>query len=305
MWIGGVCCLDAPVWKINSCECLQDVCDIAPAGTTILLPEGDICQKLIIRTPHLSLIGAGADRTRIIFGDYARMSDSVNRPLGTFRSYTMAIVAPGVTMSDLSVINNAGDPAEKGQQVALSVYGDGFRMLRCCLRSTQDTVFLGPLPSDLIIRYRELLPSDLCFDAKIRSRFEQCMIEGSVDFIFGGGEAEFCDCEIRSVYDGRSTGYVAAPSHSRIQQSGFLFDRCRFTSDGIVPPQSVFLARPWRSFGMAFFLECDYGDHIISSGFDPWGTSGRSATARFYEYPLDPRRVKWARDGSALSGIST
>lgn len=296
--------MEGRIWRINRFECLQNVCDIAPAGTTILLPEGDFHQKLVIRTPRLSLIGAGADRTRIIFGDHARMNDSVNRPLGTFRSYTLAITAPDVSIQDLSVVNNAGDPSEKGQQVALSIYGDGFSMRRCSVRSTQDTVFLGPLPSDLIIRYREILPSELRAGQPVRSLFDSCLIEGSVDFIFGGGETKFLNCTIRSVADGRSAGYVAAPSHSRSQSSGFLFDHCRFTSDGIVPAQSVFLARPWRSFGMAFFLECDYGDHICAAGFDPWGTSGRSATARFYEYPLDPRRVKWAREGSASSEIS-
>lgn len=296
--------METGIWRINRFECLQSVCDVAPAGTTILLPEGDFHQKLIIRTPGLSLIGAGADRTRIIFGDHARMSDSVNRPLGTFRSYTLAIIAPGVSIQDLSVINNAGDPSEKGQQVALSVYGDGFFMHHCSVRSTQDTVFLGPLPPDLIIRYREILPPELRAGEPVRSLFESCLIEGSVDFLFGGGEAKFLNCTIRSVADGRSIGYVAAPSHSRSQSAGFLFDHCRFISDGIVPPQSVFLARPWRSFGMAFFLGCEYGNHINASGFDPWGTSGRSATARFYEYPLDSRRVKWAREGSASSEIS-
>lgn len=296
--------METGIWRINRFECLQSVCDVAPAGTTILLPEGDFHQKLIIRTPGLSLIGAGADRTRIIFGDHARMSDSVNRPLGTFRSYTLAIIAPGVSIQDLSVINNAGDPSEKGQQVALSVYGDGFFMRHCSVRSTQDTVFLGPLPPDLIIRYREILPPELRAGEPVRSLFESCLIEGSVDFLFGGGEAKFLNCTIRSVADGRSIGYVAAPSHSRSQSAGFLFDHCRFTSDGIVPPQSVFLARPWRSFGIAFFLGCEYGNHINASGFDPWGTSGRSATARFYEYPLDSRRVKWAREGSASSEIS-
>ncbi len=291
------------VWKINRFENLQSICDIAPSGTTILLPEGDFYQKLFIRTPGLSLIGAGADRTRIIFGDYALMNDSVNRPLGTFRSYTLAVAASDVSMRDLSIINNAGDPAKKGQQVALSVYGDGFDMQRCCVRSTQDTVFLGPLPPDLIIRYREILPSELRSNHPVRSLFDSCLIEGSIDFIFGGGEAKFLNCTIRSVADGRSVGYVAAPSHSIDQPAGFLFHHCRFTSESAVPPQSVYLARPWRSYGTAFFRECDYGSHIIDSGFDPWGTSGRNATARFYEFPLDSRRVTWARDGSALKDI--
>ncbi len=282
-------------WRINPHENLQDVLDIAPPGTVIRLPAGVMRQNIVIRTPGITLIGAGRDQTVLAFDRCAKDMDNVGRPLGTFRSFTLAVTAENVTLRALTVRNDAGDPARKGQQVALSVYGDGFVMEDCSLLSTQDTLFLGPLPLDLRLRYRDLLPEELRRPEPLASRFLNCRIAGSVDFVFGGGSACFDECELLSVHDGRNLGYVAAPSHDLAETHGFLFRRCRFTAAPGVAPDSVYLARPWRDHGLAVFEDCAYGPHICAAGFDRWGTTHRDETARFYETPQVPGRVGWAR----------
>lgn len=282
-------------WRINPYENLQDVLDVAPPGTVIRLPAGIIRQKTVIRTPGITLVGAGRDKTVLAFDRCAKDMDNVGRPMGTFRSFTLAVTAENVTLRDLTVRNDAGDPARNGQQVALSVCGDGFCMEDGGLVSTQDTLFLGPLPPDLRRRYRDLLPDELRRPEPLSSRFLNCRIAGSVDFVFGGGSALFDGCELRSVYDGRSMGFVAAPSHDLSQTEGFLFRRCRFTADPAVPVGSVYLARPWRDHGLAVFRDCSYGPHIHPAGFDKWGTTHRNETARFYETPGVPGRVDWIR----------
>lgn len=280
-------------WRINRQERLQDVLDVASPGTVIWLPAGVFRQKAVIRTPGLTLVGAGPERTQIVFDDCASRMDQVNRPLGTFRSFTLAIAAPGVALRGLTVMNDAGAPAQNGQQVALSVCGDGFSMEDCALLSTQDTLFLGPLPPDLRQRYQDVLPAELQRGEALAARFARCRIAGSVDFIFGGGKALFEDCEIVSVPDGRSVGFVAAPSHDRTQAEGFLFRRCRFTAQPGVAPQSVYLARPWRDHGLAIFEDCAYGPHIHPLGFDRWGSTHRDKTARFIETPAVDGRADW------------
>ncbi len=282
-------------WRINPHESLQDVLDVAPPGTVIRLPAGVLRQKVVIRTPGIILIGAGWDRTVLAFDQCAKDMDNVGRPLGTFRSFTLAVTAENVTLRDLTVRNDAGDPARKGQQVALSVYGDGFVMEDCALLSTQDTLFLGPLPPDLRLRYRDLLPEELRRPEPLSSRFLNCRIAGSVDFVFGGGSALFDGCELHSVHDGRHTGFVAAPSHDLSQTDGFTFRRCRFTAAPSILPGSVYLARPWRDHGLCLFDRCAYGPHIHPAGFNPWGTTARHETARFYETPGIPGRVDWVR----------
>ena len=274
---------------------LQEIFDTARPGETIRLAEGEYRCKSAIFTPGLTVCGAGADRTRIIWDDYAKKLDENGVEYVTFRTWTLAVCADGVTMKDLSVVNDALHPEIKGQEVALTVYGDGFAMERCRLTSTQDTLFLGPLPPDLIERYDGFLPDHLRRDRLCAQRFDDCLIEGTVDFIFGCGSAVFDNCEIRSLCDVRKTGYAAAPAHSSEQTEGFLFRNCRFTAEAGVPAGSVYLARPWRDYGLCVFQDCAYGDHISPLGFDKWNDTRRDRTARFHEGPPVAGRVPWVR----------
>ncbi len=272
---------------------LQAVFDQAPEGAVISLAAGEYRGKYMIRTAGLSIIGAGSDCTRIVFGDYARKKHPIGWEFNTFRTYTLAVCADRVTMKDLSVVNDALLPEKLGQEVALSVCGDAFRMENCRLSSTQDTLFVGPLPSDLIGRYEGFLADALRRGTWMKQRFENCLIEGSVDFIFGCGEAVFERCELRSLNDKRNIGYVAAPSHEFIQREGFVFRDCDFTCEAGVAAGSIYLARPWRDYGMCRFESCRYGNHIAAEGFDKWNGTRRDLTARFYESPARPNRVDW------------
>lgn len=279
--------------RVTPADDLQKVFDSAPENALIILGEGEYRQKTVLRTRGLTLRGAGADRTRLVYDDHARKRDRFGAEYNTFRTYTLAVCADGVTLRDLTVENDALEPESKGQEVALSVVADGFLMENCTLRSTQDTLFLGPLPSDLIGRYEGFLTDELRRCGALRQEFRSCLIEGTVDFIFGCGDARFTGCEIRSLRDARKLGYVAAPAHEYRQQSGFLFRDCRFTCASGVGPGSVYLARPWRDHGLAVFEDCVFGPHIAPEGFDKWNDTNRDQTARFYETPAVPGRVPW------------
>lgn len=272
---------------------LQAALDRAPRQATVFLAPGVYRQKLHIRTPGLTLVGAGVEETVLIFDDHARKPHPVGYEYNTFRTYTLAVCADGVTIRDLSVVNDARFPEVKGQEVALSVLGDGFRIENCRLRSTQDTLFAGPLPDDLIGRYEGFLTDELRRGGPMQQRYENCLIEGTVDFIFGCGEALFENCELRSLVDARNCGYVAAPAHELRQAEGFTFRGCRFTCQDGVVPGSIYLARPWRDYGLCRFEDCFYGPHIAPAGFDKWNGTHRDQTARFYESPAQPGRVTW------------
>lgn len=272
---------------------LQKILDAAPENAVIRLSGGVWRQKCVIRTNGLTILGQGPEKTRIVYDDYANKEDGEGFRYITFRTYTLAVCADHVTMENLSVINDAGQPEKKGQQIALSVCGDDFTMKNCRLTSTQDTLFLGPLPEDLIERYDGFLPEELRRGGIQRQRFVNCRITGTVDFIFGGGSALFEGCELRSGRDARSKGFVAAPSHSREQAEGFRFQGCSLTREEGVADGSVYLARPWRDYGMARFENCVQGPHIAPEGFDPWAGTRRDKTARFYESPPVPGRVTW------------
>ena len=284
-----------PELHVSPGEDLQAVLDRAEPGTLIFLEPGVYRRKLFLRTPGLTLQGAGADATVLSWDDYALKKDETGREYNTFRTWTLAVCADGVSLRDLSVVNDSGNPKLKGQEVALTVYGTDFTMENCRLSSTQDTLFLGPLPADLIQRYQELLPPPLRRDISCRQVIRNCRIDGSVDFIFGCGDAVFESCRIHSVFDGREGGFAAAPAHALSQQEGFLFRNCEFTADPQVRDGSIYLARPWRDYGLCRFVDCRYGPHIKPEGFDPWLDTGRDKTARFYESPAVPGRVDWVK----------
>ena len=122
---------------------------------------------------------------------------------------------------------------------------------------------------------------------------------GDVDFIFGGSTALFYQCQIHSILKNASpfetNGYCCAPSHSLETRFGYLFYKCNFTCDK--GTKNVFLARPWRDYGYATFIDSDYAEHIVPEGFNKWNNTNRDKTARFYEYSNKydlSKRVPWA-----------
>lgn len=282
--------------NITPSDKLSEVLKTVRPHTRINLAEGIYREKIEISVPHIELVGANAENTVIVYGDYAKKLDEAGREYNTFRTYTAAVLAEHAAMRNLTVENDSRSPETKGQEIALTVCADDFCAAGCRFVSTQDTIFCGPLPSDLIERYDGFLKDPLRAPGYQRHIFKNCFIAGTVDFIFGCGDALFESCEIKSLYDVRGHGYVAAPAHALSQEVGFVFDSCRFTHAEGVAEGSVFLARPWRDHGKASFIDCEYSAHIAKSGFDKWNDTNRDKTARFSEYGAQRSgRAPWSR----------
>lgn len=282
--------------RITPEDNLSEILRTAAPHTRIYLSNGVYREKIEITTPDIELVGEDAEKTVIVYDDYAKKIDENGLEYVTFRTYTMAILAPRVTLRNLTVENDALAPETKGQEVALTVYADEFNAVDCRFISTQDTIFCGPLPPDLIERYDGFLKDELRTGEYQRQIFRNCYIAGTVDFIFGCGDTLFEDCDIESLFEIRGHGYVAAPSHALSQEIGFVFNRCRIFCADHVPEGSVHLARPWRDYGKCSFIDCEYGAHIAPEGFNKWNDTDRDKTARFAEYPLKPEsRVPWSR----------
>lgn len=227
---------------------------------------------------------------------YAKELDEEGKELTTWRTATLKVTGDNNVFENLSVLNDAGDPVTKGQEVALAVYGSNNYFLRCHLVSTQDTLFSGPLPKDLEVRYRGFLPDAERFHFEpVCNYYLQNRIEGTVDFIFGAGGAVFLQCDLFSLDDGRNEYYVSAPSHELDETFGYLFQECRFLSGG-AKDNTVYLSRPWRDYGLCVFSKCQYGPHIKKEGYSEWNELERKKTCRYEEYPLLEGRVPWLRN---------
>ena len=133
--------------------------------------------------------------------------------------------------------------------------------------------------------------------AKIQEIKGTVKVEGTVEVTgkvqVEGGSALFRSCEIRSLVDARGIGFVAAPAHSLSQSRGFVFQNCRLTRQPGVADGSIYLARPWRDYGMVTFENCSMDSHIAPAGYDKWNDTHRDETARFYENPAPEGRVGW------------
>ncbi len=243
-------------------EKLSDECEI-------ILPKGSFCEKLHIEGKKLCIKG---DDTVITYSDHAKKPFDSEELYGTFRSYTAYFRADYLHLENLTIENTAGHGEDVGQ--AIAAYFDcrkGY-IKNCVFRGYQDTVFTAPLPEKPVIPNSFKGPNDGKKREKSLLYFENCRIEGDIDFIFGGACAVFENCEIHSL----RKGYVCAPSTPKNQKYGYIFINCRFTGDG-----ESYIARPWRKDGACAVVDCEIGEHINKALWHDWDSEEKRRSCRF------------------------
>lgn len=287
---------------------LQNILSKITEPTTIYMKNGVYRNKIVISADDVTLIGEGRETTQICYDDYAKKLNPDGREYNTFRTFTVCVTGERCAIKNLTIANLNTKPEEVGQCVALSVNAKVFKAENVDLRSTQDTLFTAPFPDDLVIRYSGLTDDPTYYDGFIPREqlymeggsvqlYEGCRIYGNVDFIFGGAEAYFIDCELISIAEKRTYGYVAAPCHSLKQETGYVFYNCTFRAEG-AGDGTVYLARPWRDFGKCDFINCRLDRHIHPDLFDKWNDTYRNKTARFAYFGLSNAElapVEWGK----------
>ncbi|RUS45158.1 pectin methylesterase [Cohnella sp. AR92] len=280
-----------------------------PERIAIEVRSGEYREKVVIDRRIVSLIGAGADRTVIRWGDHAKMTFPDGEPYHTFHSYTALIGGDGFVGEGITYANDAGPGELVGQAVAAYVDGDRAAFRRCRFIGWQDTLFTGPLPPNPLDRATFGGPREGRPRRQSRQYYEDCYIEGDVDFIFGSATAVFNRCEIFSKRGERlneasehsGSGWIVAPSTPAESECGYVFLSCRLT--GNASPASVYLGRPWREHAKAAFVRCELGGHIRSSGWDEWNGRGAAGSVVFAEFgsggtgaAAAGARVNWSRE---------
>lgn len=266
----------------------------APPSTVtpavIHIGAGVYREKLVISRPNLTLQGEGRDRadTVLVWGDAALDLMPEGDKRGTFRTASVRIDSHDITARHLTFQNDAGFGHAVGQALALYVDGDRIFFEDCCLLGSQDTLFTAPLP------LKEAIPGGFKGPGADKPRipgrhcFQNCLIRGDVDFIFGGGTAWFEDCILFSGLPGKRKilpeqktsgekqteispvyGYISAASTPKDRPFGYVFRNCRLESD--CPPGTVMLGRPWREWAKTVYLNCELGAHIHPAGWADWG----------------------------------
>ena len=296
---------------------LQAAVDAIPGGrgtppVQILVRPGIYREKVILDRDNVRLTGEDREHTVLTWNGCARDRYADGTEKGTFLSSTLMVTGSGVTVENLTVRNDAGDGREVGQAVAVYAAGDRGVWRNCCLAAHQDTLFCGPvrLPNTEADIGGRTCGAEAYFRVEdgplTRSRqyFENCVIRGDVDFIFGPYRCWFEGCTL--VMNERGGWYTAANTHES-QPYGFVFHCCRLT--GECGRGEAFLGRPWRKFARTVFLACEMDEHVAPEGFSDWDRERivtdrcgewRTAGARADQRSRHPAQKRLTDDEAAL-----
>lgn len=267
----------------------------------VLVGRGRWHEKLVVDRPDVHLWGEAGDDSVLTFDAAAGMAQPDGQAWGTWGCASVIVRAPGFRASRMRIENsfdyvgNLASPrfepiGPNGAQAVALMLDQGAD--RCVLR---DVTLSGH--------------QDTLFTEAGRSLFQDCRIEGSVDFVFGAGRALFERCRLHSRFrPGKPRqGYIAVPSTPASQAQGLVFSRCRLTREPRVPDASVALGRAWRpgrrfddgqygdpqALGHAVYLSCWMDAHIDPDlGWEPMAYTARNGarvmldptTARLYEF---------------------
>lgn len=239
-------------------QTIQQAIDHAPpygeGRLIIAIQPGIYRERLVVPQdrPRVTFLGLGNDPSATVI----TYNMSAKAAGGTFLSSTVDVEGSGFEASNLTFENSFGPGS---QAVALMLHSDRAILRHCRFIGWQDTLF----------------------SASGREYFDDCYIEGAVDFIFGNARAVFHNCEIRST----GAGYITAQSRATSDGAfGFVFQDCRLTAAPGV--SKVFLGRPWRPYARVVFLHTEMGAHIDPAGWREWhpGETHSLDTAFYAEY---------------------
>ncbi|GLT91414.1 hypothetical protein SLE2022_093020 [Rubroshorea leprosula] len=199
----------------------------------------------------------------------------------TSESATFAAIGDGFMAKSMGFTNTAGPKGE--QAVALRVISDRALFYNCRMDGFQDTLYVQAH----------------------RQFYRNCVISGTVDFIFGDSATVIQNCLIivRKPDDDQKNAVTAHGRQYENEVTGLVIQNCR-----IVPDQALFpvrfkipsyLGRPWKQYSRTVIMETTIGDFIRPEGWMPWAGTFALDTLYYAEYAnrgpaaATDQRVKW------------
>ncbi|KAL8527928.1 hypothetical protein ACS0TY_005662 [Phlomoides rotata] len=245
---------------------------------TLYVKKGVYEEKVTINATmkHLLLVGDGPTKTKITGN--LNFIDGTN----TYHTATVVVGADHFMARDIGFENSAG--AEKHQAVALRVSGDMAIFYNCQMDGYQDTLYAHT--------YRQF--------------YRDCVISGTIDFIFGDSAAVFQNCVlvVRKPLSNQQCIVTAQGRKDIRQPTGLVMQNCSFVSDPEYYPlrftNKAYLGRPWKEYSRTIIMESFIDDLIQPEGWLPWNLDFGLETLFYTEFnnrgPSSGKehRVKWA-----------
>ena len=177
--------------------------------------------------------------------------------------------------------NTAGP--EGHQAVALRVQADMSAFYNCRMDGNQDTLYAQAH----------------------RQFYRNCVISGTVDFIFGDANVIIQNSLIivRKPMDNQQNTVTAQGKKDPRETTGIVIHNCR-----IVPEQKLypvrfqiptFLGRPWKEYSTTMIMQSTLADFIQPAGWMPWAGTFALDTLNYGEFGNrgpgadTSRRVRW------------
>jgi pectinesterase len=277
-----------PVGVNGAYKTIGSAIEAVKPGSLIYIKPGCYQEKLKITKPNISLIGESPVNT-IIYGyesDYGAIDGNllveVNlTEAGYFNAENITFYNKGPEW------NRTWDNVER-RSIALATKNVDKAYLRNC-------IFLGE--------------QDTMYLRSGRQYFQNCYIEGEVDFICGGATAMFDNCHIHSL-SYKEGGYITAAAPSDTNGAGFnngyVFKSCLLTVDPAVTTRNIYLGRgAWNggsngapNQAKVVYITCQIHNRIHPDAWMDWDNISTAAKQFFREY-------KNTGEGAVISETST
>ncbi|XP_051128425.1 pectinesterase-like [Andrographis paniculata] len=229
---------------------------------TIHVKAGVYKETVIVpkKVNNVILIGEGPTKTRI--------SGSKNYADGTptYHTCVLAINADGFMAKDIGIENTAG--AEKHQAVAVRVSGDKAVFFNVHMDGYQDTLYAH----------------------SYRQYYRDCVISGTIDFIFGDAASVFQKCKlvVRKPMANQGCMVTAQGRKDRRSVGVIVLQNCDIVPDPaflqLQPPAKAYLGRPWKEFSRTIIMQSFIDGFIAPEGWSPWMGNFALDTLYYGEY---------------------
>ncbi|KAL2327551.1 hypothetical protein Fmac_020978 [Flemingia macrophylla] len=206
---------------------------------------------------NLTMFGDGMDKS-IITGN-KNYVDGVR----TFQTASFVVLGDGFLGKDMGFQNTAG--AAKHQAVAARVQADQAVFYNCLFDGYQDTLYAQTH----------------------RQYYRDCVITGTIDFIFGDASAVFQNCTmvVRKPLENQQNIVTAQGRIDKQEDTGFVLQKCVIkAADDLAPETKNYLGRPWKEFSRTIIMESQIDNLIHPDGWLPWEGDFALNTLYYGEY---------------------
>ncbi|KAK3147498.1 hypothetical protein QOZ80_3BG0283100 [Eleusine coracana subsp. coracana] len=195
---------------------------------------------------NLAIIGDGKTKT-VITGSKSFMMN-----ITTKDTATMEAIGNGFLMRGVGVENTAG--AKNHQAVALRVQSDMSAFYECQFDGYQDTLYTHTS----------------------RQYYRDCVVSGTIDFIFGNAQVVLQNCliQVRRCMDNQQNIVTAQGRKEKRSAGGTVIHNCTIAPhpefDKDAGRLKTFLGRPWKEYSRTLYIQSEIGGFVDPQGWLPW-----------------------------------